>query len=301
MKIGIVSGSVHCIPLLRFLRATGIEVSIFSDTKEPVFNDVRQFCRQLAIPLEESVTLYQWLASNKPELVFILGYRHLIDCNQLPQELNGKVFNIHFGRLPDFRGPIPVFWQLKNGVKDVALCIHKINDKFDAGPVVWLKELPNEPHFTYGFLEFLFSQVTIEGVTYIINQHQNQEVVQELKTDKTNFRYYKRPELKDVLINWGNTPATDIVNLINACNPWNKGAITFYNGNEVKIIDAEILPEKIKEGNVLPGTIINHRQCLHICCVDKSILSVTMLNINGVYLPSRFADRLGFTAGRLLN
>lgn len=45
--------------------------------------------------------------------------------------------NVHPSLLPDLRGPDPLFWTFHRGDGSAGLTIHIMNDRFDAGPVVW--------------------------------------------------------------------------------------------------------------------------------------------------------------------
>jgi methionyl-tRNA formyltransferase len=44
--------------------------------------------------------------------------------------------NIHPSLLPAYRGPAPVFWQFRNGERDLGVTLHALNDELDAGPVL---------------------------------------------------------------------------------------------------------------------------------------------------------------------
>ena len=86
----------------------------------------------------------------------------------------------------------------------------------------------------------------------------------------------------------------EIVNLVKACNPWNMGAITVYKNLEIKIIDAESIHEiNSKE---LPGTILEVDKSLKVMCSSHSVLKVNYLNINGIFVSARFANKFGFAA-----
>lgn len=50
--------------------------------------------------------------------------------------------NIHSGRLPDYRGMMPVFWQLRNGEEHVTVTIHEMAAKLDAGRVLATRTFP---------------------------------------------------------------------------------------------------------------------------------------------------------------
>ena len=63
---------------------------------------------------------------------------------RLPDEIinhvKGNCFNLHPSLLPAFRGPEPVFWQLKLGAK-TGLSWHRVVHHFDAGEIVMQQSL----------------------------------------------------------------------------------------------------------------------------------------------------------------
>jgi methionyl-tRNA formyltransferase len=111
--------------------------------------------------------------------------------------------------------------------------------------------------------------------------------------------YQKRPVLKDISINWHQMPASEICNLIRAVNPWNKGAITTFNQQEVKLMDAQILIDA-SATDAAPGTIVNNEQYLQIQCCDNKIIAVNMLFFSSFYLPAYQAKLFGFVKGQRL-
>ncbi len=44
-------------------------------------------------------------------------------------------FNLHPSLLPQFRGPAPLFWQLRQGVDETGITLHALGPEFDSGPV----------------------------------------------------------------------------------------------------------------------------------------------------------------------
>ena len=304
MKAGVVSNAEICVPLLQLLLQNRIPVSVFANVEDRnQFLGVDHFCKSCSIPVQEaggsSAALYDWLDKTRPDVVFILGYRYLVDTSRLAPALLANTFNIHFGPLPSFKGPNPVFWQLKKGTETIAVSIHRINDRYDEGPVVWAKELPRQPHFNYGFVNNLCSQVLLEGVVYLLQLIGQQKPIPALPPSAAKKAYHKRPVLQDVLIAWDTMPAKEIVNLVNACNPWNKGAMTFYNRAEVKILDALIVrPAGTVADTVLPGTIVADGQLLHIVCCDRQVIHINMLFAYNAFIPAYQGREWGFTAGK---
>lgn len=48
--------------------------------------------------------------------------------------------NLHSGKVPEYRGSAPGFWELYNGETEVGITIHRVAKKLDAGDV-WLQEV----------------------------------------------------------------------------------------------------------------------------------------------------------------
>ncbi len=45
-------------------------------------------------------------------------------------------FNLHPSLLPAYRGPAPLFWQLKDGLDQTGISVHRVEARIDAGPIL---------------------------------------------------------------------------------------------------------------------------------------------------------------------
>lgn len=304
-KLGIISNSDSFIPLAYTLAAQQLQVYIFySPSKDESINQkVNGFIQQSKFPFVEEKNkekdLYKWLQDGDYDVCFILGYSYLIDVKKL-KHLHTQLFNIHFGLLPAFKGPVPVFWQLKKGAETMGLTIYELNNKFDDGNIVWIKEIKNLPHHNYQTVNQLFSQLCIEGVFYILRFIQINIPVPVINSQQKPG-YQKRPALNDVMINWQQMSAKEICNLVRACNPWNKGALTIYNKQELKLMDAVIITTiNLPEKNRLPGTIVKAEEQLHVYCCDGNIININMVFYNDCFIPAYRVKDWGFKKGELL-
>ncbi|RYD59407.1 MAG: methionyl-tRNA formyltransferase [Sphingobacteriales bacterium] len=305
MKIGVISNAAYAVPLLQLCANNRIQASVFADacSDKDSTSALRHFCQVMSVPLYEwePAMLYTWIKELNPDIVFILGYSHLIDIQQLPSLLLDAVYNIHFGPLPTYRGPNPVFWQIRNNASTLGVTIHRINEKFDDGPVVWAKDILRGYHINYGTAHTILAHVALEGVAHILQHHAQQKKLSPLPQSTVASRYYRRPALNDVLINWAEMELGEILNIILACNPWNKGGLTLYQGSEVKIIDAEVSKDKsVNSASFIPGTIANHNKCLQVVCKGNKLLNINMLALDGAFIPARHAEKYGFLKGRQL-
>jgi methionyl-tRNA formyltransferase len=57
------------------------------------------------------------------------------------------LYNVHPSLLPEFRGPMPEFWQLEEGAERAGVTIHRIDPGVDTGPIVLQQGFAIEPWF----------------------------------------------------------------------------------------------------------------------------------------------------------
>ncbi len=300
--VNIITSGELALPLLQFLHVNKVKVSVFADnaSQGDAQAQLSHFCSHADVPFTNGSPedIYNWLKSSKGTMTFILGYGHLIDIERISKEQLLYCYNIHFGPLPSYRGANPVFWQIKNGSPELTVTIHRITKKFDDGPIFWKKNIKREPHFSFGLANSVLSSITIEGLAYMIQSIASKKILPALPAeDSTTSKYYLKPKLEDVFIDWRNMQTHEIANLILACNPWNKGAITILNGREVKILDA-ITSNNQTPNQQFAGTILSTGHTLDVQCIDNKILTVNMLNIDGTFVPARDVSFYGLKKGQ---
>ena len=300
MRIGIISNCDQFIPMAYTLANQGLQVCIFYAPSEDVIahQKVTGFIQATGLPFRQELSqaddVYQWLEDVKPETVFVYGYRHLLDVSRF----NGiPAYNIHPGPLPSFRGPSPAFWQLKTGQPTLGFTIHELSSRFDAGKVVWTRSIANLPQYHYGMVNQLCSQLCVEGVAIILNAVRKLAPFPEIAPTDAAEAYHKRPQLKDVLIDWDKMDAVEICNLIRACNPWNKGALTVFQGQEVKLMDGMVTELQTAHP---PGTMMVRGDGLYIACAGGKSIKSNMLYMHDGYLPSYHTSIYGLNHGARL-
>ncbi|RYU91690.1 hypothetical protein EWM62_07060 [Mucilaginibacter terrigena] len=260
-------------------------------------NDLAGFCRMNNIQFyaeDDKKELYTWQQMNQPDVIFISGYAHKIAVEELSGVPKG-IFNIHFGSLPQYRGPSPVFWQLKNGEAQLGLAIHQLTGKLDSGAVVWEQNINNEVYHTYNYTNQAFSQLQVQGVSKILIKLNSKQTLTYKIQAETEARYYKKPQLADVMVNWDTMDAKEILGLIKACTAWNNGAGALINGHELKILDAEAA---LTGANNIPGTINIANNKFNVACINNQALSINFFYINNTCIPARHAGFYGLKTGQ---
>jgi methionyl-tRNA formyltransferase len=75
------------------------------------------------------------LAGYRLDLLIVYGFNWKLPPSVLDVPKFGVV-NVHTSLLPRYRGPAPVPWAIRNGDPEVGLTIHRMDERFDAGPIL---------------------------------------------------------------------------------------------------------------------------------------------------------------------
>lgn len=80
------------------------------------------------------------------DFILAFNWRH-----RFPSEIVKKyeVFNIHPSLLPKYRGSLPIMFQLLNKEKHSGVTIHRMDEKFDTGPIVIQEKFNMNDNETY--------------------------------------------------------------------------------------------------------------------------------------------------------
>lgn len=84
------------------------------------------------------------LHEHAPELYVVAGFPRLLSRDVLSLASKGGL-NVHPGRLPQERGPAPLFWALREGRTKLGFTIHVLDEGEDTGDVVASGEYEIEP------------------------------------------------------------------------------------------------------------------------------------------------------------
>jgi methionyl-tRNA formyltransferase len=80
------------------------------------------------------------LVSLKPDLMVVDG-ANILQPDFFARPRYGAI-NLHCGKLPDFRGMPPAFWELYHGVPEVGVSVHSVSARLDEGAVLATAAVP---------------------------------------------------------------------------------------------------------------------------------------------------------------
>src|ERR1700691_305023 len=132
-----------------FSRRDDLDLFVGSyESRRDIINGYRSaltVCRERDIPFIETAKtredalapLNQW----RPDIVVGAYYARLFPSELLSIPRLGAI-NVHPGKLPRYRGPMPTPWYILNGEKTFGVGIFQIDDGVDTGPVFVQREYP---------------------------------------------------------------------------------------------------------------------------------------------------------------
>jgi methionyl-tRNA formyltransferase len=84
---------------------------------------------------------YSQISKYDPHFIWVACFPYILPT-KIWQLAKIASINLHPSLLPKYRGPHPVFWQLKHGESRTGITLHLINDLVDGGDIVLQKDLP---------------------------------------------------------------------------------------------------------------------------------------------------------------
>jgi methionyl-tRNA formyltransferase len=205
-------------------------------------------------------------------------------------------FNFHPSPLPAYRGADPIFQQIKNKEKTAGVTIHKLDENFDTGAIVQKEIIKIEPTDTYGILTSKLSHVAAKIARVLIKMISFDIDIPSKMQDESVASSFKKQSANDIIINWKEMDATTIIALINACNPWNKGAVAKLNNKIIRLVEAE----KIGGSNeiLIPGRIFSiSSNGLFITTINSEAISVNIIYTDEGFLGTKQFNKIGLLAG----
>ncbi|MBS0446969.1 MAG: polysaccharide deacetylase family protein [Proteobacteria bacterium] len=103
--------------------------------------------------------------------------------------------NLHKGRLPDYRGMPPAFWELWNDEASVGCSVHWVDDKLDTGAVVARTDVPRATYATLRGLQLRLDEVGIELMGSAVAAVLDGRATAELQPAGSG-RTYRKPTLQ---------------------------------------------------------------------------------------------------------
>jgi methionyl-tRNA formyltransferase len=186
--------------------------------------------------------------------------------------------NFHYGLLPQCRGPQPILWHLLRNDTESGVTVHQVDGGVDTGPIIMQEKTAIAPTDTYGTLQGKLAWLGAKQAANLLKILSYGSVLPSTPQNEAAANYYEMPGADAFTINWQEMDSARIIRLVNASNPWNKGAGTRLNEWIMGITEAEVIGGA-EPGEAVPGTIIvcNEQEGLIVKTKDEKLLRINII------------------------
>ena len=200
-----------------------------------------------------------------PDVICVVAYGKI-----LPKEILGipklGCINVHGSLLPKYRGAAPIQWAVLNGDKTTGITTMYMNEGMDTGDMILKEEVEIGPEETTGELWQKLSKIGGEILVKTLKLIEEGKAPREKQTEEATLAPMLNKEM--ALIDWENSDANKIHNLIRGLNPI-MGAYSYIDGKKIKFWKSKVLTKEeffsyktefeeyeAKFNNLVPGTIL---------------------------------------------
>ena len=306
MRIAVLCNDRLALPALQLLIQNKLVVAVGAPDRQSEFRAViKNVCNQGGVPLqvfgkkEFESSLANWLQQHQPDVVLVKTFPWKIPGSLLTGPAHGFI-NFHYAPLPEWRGPSPLFWMIRNRAKEIGVSVHRMDLDLDTGDILLQNRVPLSSELTMGMctaqLAFMGADLTAQ-LLQGIHTGSLKPVVQ----DQTKSGWFARPGAGDVRVNWETMSAEEIRALVKACNPALKGAATSYKGWTFGLTETSLSDHAVPTGTQ-PGTLLclDKSKGLVVACHDQKALCVEVLYMEEGFLPGSGLALFGLTPGERL-
>lgn len=242
--------------------------------------------------------LESWLDAIGADTLWILTFPYKIPESIL-EKMGHNVFNFHFAKLPEYRGPNPIFWQIKNQETMGGISVYQLDKGWDTGPLAFHEEVPIHTEDNYGLHQSRLGFAGIDAAKKLIEFLKDPNWQGKLTPqDESKAGYPPRPEFENLVLDWTEMEQMELVALIKSANPWNKGAYTAVKGMPLRIV--EVTPANSDQPiDALPGAIVvtDAQQGMFVACKGGKLLRIDIVFTVEGYMTGFQLQRLGIVAG----
>ncbi len=217
----------------------------------------------------EDVNNYEFLRELRalsPDVIVVVAYGQKLsnDILSLPR---WYCVNIHPSLLPRFRGPEPVARAILRGETVGGVCIVKVVEKMDAGPILGVTRVPIPPDATTAEVEAQLAPIGADLLVEVLDAIAAQTVI-ELPQNERDATYAPKFEKNDGRIDW-RKPAPRVKDFVRALQPF-PVAFAFHNRARLAVWKVEAV--RGPRSNQRPGAIVAvDKERIRVACGEGEV------------------------------
>lgn len=236
---------------------------------------VKNFALQHQIALQQVDTFddaaTDALATYQPDLFIVMAYGLMLPRRALETPSVACV-NSHLSLLPRWRGAAPVARAIEAGDRQSGICLIRMTEKLDAGPIIAQSAL-NLAHDETS--QTLFDKLTVLSAQVVSDFLKDPQALCDAQTPQTGDACYAHKLSKaQAWLDW-QQPAEVLERKVRALNPW-PVAQTQFEGRRLRIWQASCCDALGKPGHI----IASQRDGLVVACGEGGLL-VQRLQLEG--------------------
>jgi methionyl-tRNA formyltransferase len=190
---------------------------------------------------------HEELAALSPDVCVVTAYGKILPKQVLEVPRQGCV-NVHASLLPRFRGAAPIQWAIAAGDAKTGVCLMRMDEGLDTGPVIACRELPIAPGETSATLHEKLSALGGEVLRDALPRYLSGELVP-VPQPSEGMVLAPIIEKEEGRLDF-TRQAAELERRMRAFTPW-PGAFTTFEGGVLKVHRVEVVPKAGAPGEVL--------------------------------------------------
>lgn len=144
-----------------------------------------------------------WLKAHDADLNVVVAYGQILEPDVLAAARGGSV-NLHASLLPELRGAAPIHWAIARGYDTTGVTVMRMNERMDAGPILFQVPEPIGPQETSTELAARLSEIGAEALVEALALMEAEDL-EETPQDETRATYAPLITRDHARIDWGRT------------------------------------------------------------------------------------------------
>ena len=243
-------------------------------------NPIKSMAQKLGLLVLEYESLtnseaYKTIKELSPDLLLTMAYGEHIP-NKILKVTYCDSINIHPSLLPRWRGASPIQSAILNGDKKTGICISRMVNELDAGPIFLSHETQIAPHETTAALSKRLAELSATLIQNNLDDILSKKISPTEQVHK-NAVYAPKIKKTDAVITWS-APAVKLLRQIKAFNPW-PVSYSLLKGKHFRIWDAEL--NNHDDLRHPPGEIVEIRDKYILVSTGEKMLALTQVQLEG--------------------
>ena len=261
------------LPSLRMAARHGQVAAVYTQPDRPAgrgrqlaASPVKQAALNMGLEVRQPNTLRSAqaraeLAALQPDLMVVVAYGLILPAKVLAIPRHG-CWNVHASLLPRWRGAAPIQRAIEAGDRQTGVCLMRMDEGLDTGPVLLSLTTPIDADDTGGSLHNRLAELGAEvlgDALTLLKAGMRPSAVPQASAGAT---YARKLEKSEARLDW-NAPAEVLARKVRAFNPW-PIADAELAGERVRIHEVHALPTA---HSAAPGTVLAaDRDGIDIAC-----------------------------------